>query len=222
MRGGEGGSGRRHGIMRDTSYDIKETGIIGNPHVSTTNMTTTLGDPKFQIPLSRCKGCPNKDQPCVSGAGPSDAQVAFVGERPGRVEVKIGRPFVGPAGQLLDQLLSRVGIDLDSVYRTNVCLCFHPKNKAPKPVEMRACWTRLLTELSTLKPHLKMVVALGAVATKHLLDTKKGVTWMRGRILEYPSLDCDFGVTYHPAAVLRNPELYPDILFDLQRISQYL
>jgi DNA polymerase-1 len=79
-----------------------------------------------------------------------------------------------------------------------------------------------MSELSALKPHLRMVVALGSVATKALLDTRKGVTWMRGRIMEFPSLDCDFAATYHPAAVLRNPELYPDMLFDLKRVAEHV
>jgi DNA polymerase-1 len=82
----------------------------------------------------------------------------------------------------------------------------------------------LLSELAALKPDLKVVIALGSVATKALLDTRKGVTWMRGRILEYPGLDCDFAATYHPAATLahRDPNLYPDLVFDLKRVVAHL
>src|SRR5437879_3689877 len=133
--------------------------------------------------FGRCKGCPLQESPVVQGFGPKQCQVAFVGERPGRVEIKTGRPFTGPAGRLLDQALTEAKIDPESVFRTNVCACYEPTNRAPKPAESKACASRLLGELAALKPSLKVVVALGSVATKALLHTRKGVTWMRGRIL---------------------------------------
>lgn len=178
--------------------------------------------------MARCFNCPRKDQPCVPSFGPPDAEIAFIGERPGRQEIKIGRPFVGPSGQFLDQTIEsvcdRLQVPVPKIWKGNVCNCFDPKNKAPKASEINACWSRLLDELAGLKPHLKMVVALGSIPAKVLLDVRKGVTWARGRIMQYPNLDCDFGFTYHPAAMLRpgGNELFQDFEFDLTRYIKHL
>jgi uracil-DNA glycosylase family 4 len=173
-----------------------------------------------------CLHCPIfYNEFAVRGKGRPDAQIAVVGERPARVEVTTGIPFTGDAGKLLDRVLNEIGIDPTNVFRTNVCCCYGPPDRGkfppPKPREIEACAKRLTKELSSLTD-LKIVVALGSVATKALLDTRKGVTWMRGRIMDFPSLRCAFAAVYHPAFILRNGDGMSDFKFDWERIRDYL
>jgi len=170
------------------------------------------------MPSYRCKHCPMifGEQPIVRGSGPLGAKYCVVGERAGRVETVTGKPFTGPAGELLNRVLREIEVDPNSIFRTNVVRCYAPNNKPPRASETQACASKMAMELGKLKD-LKMVIALGAVATKTLLDTKKGVTWLRGRTLEFPGMPCKLGITYHPAAVLRNPDLYSDLKEDLDR-----
>lgn len=136
----------------------------------------------------------------VFGVGSPQAEVMFVGEAPGRNEDLEGEPFVGRAGQLLDQLLGEIGIDRQSVYIANVLKCRPPNNRDPLPDEIECCKGYLRQQIRLIRP--RVVVTLGNFATKLLLRTTTGITRLRGR--SYPWwLESTVVPTFHPAAALR-------------------
>lgn len=137
----------------------------------------------------------------VFGVGSREADLVFVGEGPGAEEDRQGIPFVGRAGHLLTRLIEGIGLTRDDAYIANVVKCRPPGNRDPQQAEIEACRPYLDAQLGFLGP--KVVVTLGNFATKLLLDTKQGITKLRGQ--EFPWRD-GAGVlvpTLHPAAVLR-------------------
>jgi len=149
-----------------------------------------------------CRRCPlaaTRNQ-VVFGAGDRHADLVFVGEGPGAEEDKQGVPFVGRAGQLLTTLIEGIGLTREQVYIANVVKCRPPGNRDPQPIEIETCRPFLEGQLGFIDP--AVVVTLGNFATKLLLDTKVGITKLRGS--EYTQ---DSGVviipTLHPSAVLR-------------------
>jgi DNA polymerase len=141
----------------------------------------------------------------VFGVGSRDADLVFVGEGPGAEEDRQGIPFVGRAGQLLTKLIQGIGMTRDEVYIANVVKCRPPGNRDPEPEEIEACRPYLDAQLEFLQP--AVLVTLGNFATKLLLDTKEGITKLRGREFRVPLGGRDVGMvlvpTLHPAAVLR-------------------
>lgn len=151
------------------------------------------------LACTRCALAETRTQ-VVFGVGDPDADLVFVGEGPGAEEDKQGIPFVGRAGQLLTRLIEGIGLTRDEVYIANVVKCRPPGNRDPQPDEIEACRPYLEGQLDFLSP--TVVVTLGNFATKLLLDTKDGITKVRGREFSYR----DGAVlipTFHPAAVLR-------------------
>ena len=147
----------------------------------------------------------------VFGAGSRDADLVFVGEGPGAEEDKQGIPFVGRAGQLLTRLIEGIGLTRDDVYIANVVKCRPPGNRDPQPVEIESCRPYLESQLRLLQP--RVIVTLGNFATKLLLETKEGITKLRGQEFSYAlpgraGQDIDEKITLvptlHPSAVLRN------------------
>jgi uracil-DNA glycosylase family 4 len=136
----------------------------------------------------------------VFSRGDPSADLVFVGEAPGRDEDLQGEPFVGKSGQLLDRLVrEEVGLDRDRFYVMNTLKCRPPGNRDPKPEEIAACSGWFDRQLALLQP--KVIVTLGNFATRVLLQTKDGITKLRGR--SYPYRGGVLIPTYHPAAVLR-------------------
>jgi DNA polymerase len=137
----------------------------------------------------------------VFGRGDPDADLLFIGEGPGQQEDEQGFPFVGRSGQLLDRLLlEETGLQRDQVRVINVVMCRPPGNRDPLPEEIEACSPYLARQLELTKP--KVIVTLGNFASKHVLQTKEGITKLRGR--SYPHASGAVVVpTYHPAAILR-------------------
>ena len=141
----------------------------------------------------------------VFGMGNPDADLMFVGEGPGAEEDRQGLPFVGRSGKLLDRLMAEeMGLDRDRCYIANVVKCRPPENRDPKPEEVAACRPWLERQIQLIAP--KVIVTLGNFSSKLLLDTKTGITKLRGK--SYPmegmiSADAVIIPTYHPAAVLR-------------------
>ncbi len=153
---------------------------------------------------STCTRCPlaQTRTQVVFGVGSPDADLVFVGEGPGAEEDRQGIPFVGRAGQLLTRLVEGIGLTRDDVYICNVVKCRPPGNRDPQPAEIESCRPYLDAQLDFLAP--RVVVTLGNFATRLLLDTKVGITKLRGQ--EFPYRDGRAVVipTLHPAAVLRN------------------
>jgi DNA polymerase len=162
-----------------------------------------------------CTKCPLATQgrtQVVFGAGSRDADLVFVGEGPGAEEDKQGIPFVGRAGQLLTRLIDDIGMTRDDVYIANVVKCRPPGNRDPLPIEIETCRPYLEAQLELLSP--RVIVTLGNFATKLLLDTKEGITKLRGQERSYRIASQQGSVhqpftatlvpTLHPSAVLRN------------------
>ena len=158
----------------------------------------------------------------VFGAGNADADLMFVGEAPGANEDRMGRPFVGQAGKLLDQLLVEVGLERGDVFISNVLLCRPPGNRDPHPVEIENCQEYLFRELELIQP--RVVCTLGNFATKLLRGDNTGITRVHGRdevrvvgtraVRLYP--------LYHPAAALYTPRMLEILREDFARIPELL
>ncbi|MGH9024558.1 MAG: uracil-DNA glycosylase [Acidimicrobiia bacterium] len=152
------------------------------------------------LACTRCPLAEGRTQ-VVFGVGAPTADLMFVGEGPGEQEDIQGEPFVGRAGQLLTRFITDIGLRREDTYIANVVKCRPPGNRDPLPNEIEACSPYLESQLTFIDP--KVVVTLGNFATKLLLDTKVGITKLRGQ--EFPFRDRAVMIpTLHPAAVLRN------------------
>jgi len=154
----------------------------------------------------------------VFGDGSAKAQLVFVGEGPGADEDAQGLPFVGRAGKLLTQMIEAMGLQRKDVYICNVVKCRPPENRTPEPDEVQTCSPYLLRQIDVINP--KVIVCLGAVAAKTLLETNKGITQFRGQWLEWRGRK--LMATYHPAYLLRNPPAKADVWKDLQKVMAEL
>ena len=149
---------------------------------------------------TRCPLAATRTQ-VVFGVGHPDADLMFVGEGPGADEDRVGEPFVGRAGKLLTSLIEGIGLTRDDVYIANVVKCRPPGNRDPQPEEIAACHPYLAAQLDLVAP--RVVVTLGNFATKLLLDTKVGITKLRGQ--QFPFREGAVLIpALHPSFVLRN------------------
>jgi DNA polymerase len=153
--------------------------------------------------IKDCLECPlgKTRKNIVLGMGDPNADIVFVGEAPGKQEDLQGLPFVGRSGKLLDKMLSSINLSRDDVYILNVLKCRPPDNRDPSKIEIEKCEPYLKKQLKIIKP--KLIVALGRISAMTILRTKESLTNMRNQIFDYEGID--FLVTYHPAALLRNP-----------------
>jgi DNA polymerase len=170
--------------------------------------------PALRRVVQRCRACDlweNATQ-AVFGEGKRSAKVDFVGEQPGDQEDRLGHPFVGPAGRILDQALADAGIDRGAIYLTNAVKHFKWKpaptgkrrlHDKPNAAEVAACSFWLETELRLLKP--KLVVALGATAAQALFGKSFKVTQQRGKPIQTPHAELGLA-TVHPSSILRAPD----------------
>ncbi|MGB7945370.1 MAG: uracil-DNA glycosylase [Terriglobales bacterium] len=166
----------------------------------------------------------------VFGVGNPKAELMFVGEGPGADEDAQGEPFVGRAGQLLNNMIKAMGISREQVYIANIVKCRPPGNRTPEREECDTCSPFLMRQIAVVKP--KVVVALGAVAAKTLLAMSASMMQLRGRFYEFrptgirindPDWDgCKLAVTYHPAFLLRDPRQKGEAWKDLQMVMKYL
>jgi uracil-DNA glycosylase family 4 len=156
----------------------------------------------------------------VFGVGDPDARLMLVGEAPGRNEDLQGEPFVGAAGQLLDELLGSIGITRDEAYIANVLKCRPPGNRDPKEDEIDSCKGYLREQIRMIQP--EVVVTLGNFATKLLVPTDLGITRMRGRRIDW-WLGATLIPTFHPAAALRGrPQVKADMEEDFALVAKVL
>jgi uracil-DNA glycosylase len=147
-----------------------------------------------------CELCPTRTN-AVPGEGDPAARLVLIGEGPGATEDATGRPFVGQAGQLLDAILDAIEVPRSSVYITNIVKCRPPQNRKPLPDEIAACIPYLHRQLELLRP--KVIVAMGGTAAESLLGVRKSLGDLRGKVHTFNGTP--LVVTYHPAALLRNP-----------------
>lgn len=155
---------------------------------------------------------------CVFGAGNTSADLLFVGEAPGENEDKTGTPFVGRAGKLLNEYLAAVGIDRDSVYIANILKCRPPSNRDPLPIEEDACIHFLERQIELLSP--KLIVCLGRISAKRLIDKKFKISTEHGLWYEFNGVPIT--AVYHPALLLRDPRKKDEMMADMRTIKQKL
>jgi uracil-DNA glycosylase family 4 len=154
----------------------------------------------------------------VFGVGNVNAELMFVGEGPGADEDAKGEPFVGRAGQLLNNMISAMGIKREDVYIANVVKCRPPSNRTPEKDECDTCSPFLMRQIDVIKP--KVIVALGAVAAKNLLAVSDSMANLRGRWYDFRN--SKLLVTYHPAYLLRDPRQKKEAWKDLQMVMKFL
>ena len=150
----------------------------------------------------------------VFARGESSAEIAFVGEGPGYHEDQQGVPFVGKAGQLLDKMIRAMGHEPDDVYICNVVKCRPPNNRTPKPDEAGTCARFLEAQLDLVRP--RVIVALGRCASENLGVVEPGARGWRGRWGQWRGIDVM--PTYHPAFLLRSPQMKRPVWHDLQQV----
>jgi uracil-DNA glycosylase len=154
----------------------------------------------------------------VFGVGNPKADLMFVGEAPGADEDEQGEPFVGRAGQLLNNMIKAMGIRRQDVYIANIIKCRPPGNRVPERDECETCSPFLLRQIAAIQP--KVIVALGAVAAKTLLALNAPMAELRGRWYDFRGVK--LAVTYHPAFLLRDPRQKKEAWKDLQRVMKEL
>ena len=207
-----------HGNKRTITVS-KETAALLNSVTPAVQAEETLDDIAREI--AECRRCPLHEtrKHTVPGEGKPRASLVFVGEAPGASEDAQGRPFVGRAGQLLTDIISK-GMKLrrEDVYICNVLKCRPPDNRTPNPEEVLQCEPYLLRQLALIQP--KVICALGLVAAQTLLKTTEPIYKLRGLWHNYHGIA--FRVTYHPAYLLRNPSDKAKTWEDVKEILRYL
>ena len=164
----------------------------------------------------------------VFGAGDPNAELMFIGEGPGADEDAQGLPFVGRAGQLLNNMIGAMGLKREQVYIANIVKCRPPGNRTPERDECDTCSPFLMRQIRVVRP--KVIVALGATAAKNLLGMNDSMASMRGRLYDFSPpgglgdgpFDCKLAVTYHTAFLLRDPRQKKEAWKDLQMVMKYL
>jgi len=154
----------------------------------------------------------------VFGVGNVHAELMFVGEGPGADEDAQGEPFVGRAGQLLNNMIAAMGLKREDVYIANVVKCRPPGNRTPEKDECDICSPFLLRQIAVIQP--RVIVALGAVAAKNLLAMNDSMANLRGRWYDFRG--SKLAVTYHPAYLLRDPRQKKEAWKDLQMVMKFL
>jgi uracil-DNA glycosylase len=192
-----------------------------DPVVALKIIREDLGD------CTRCKLHQQGRKQIVFGVGNPRAELMFVGEGPGADEDAQGEPFVGRAGQLLNNMIKAMGLRREDVYIANIVKCRPPGNRTPERDECETCSPFLLRQISVIKP--KAIVALGAVAAKNLLAINAPMAELRGRWYDFRPAGSDpswpgarLAVTYHPAFLLRDPRQKGEAWKDLQMVMKYL
>jgi uracil-DNA glycosylase family 4 len=166
----------------------------------------------------RCPLCCEGRSKVVHSEGNPKARLMFVGEAPGADEDASGRPFVGRAGQLLNKIVEAIGMKREDVFIGNVNRCRPANNRTPTTAEAATCKPFLLREIALLRPDV--IVVLGNTAMKNLLDTKEGITKLRGNFMDYKGIKVM--PTFHPAYLLRDPSKKRETWEDMKKVREYL
>jgi uracil-DNA glycosylase family 4 len=192
---------------------------FSSPAIAPANRAAALQG--IQSEIGDCTRCPlafegrNK---IVFGNGDPNAELLFVGEGPGADEDMQGVPFVGRGGQLLNNMISAMGLSREQVYVANIVKCRPPKNRVPEPVEALTCTPFLFEQIGIVRP--KLIVGLGATAATYLLGSKASLSVLRGKL--HDCMGTKLIITYHPAYLLRDPRQKAEAWKDLQLAMKFL
>jgi DNA polymerase len=188
----------RPAVPSGLSFDPPSADLFANDPIQ---RATSLEDVATLIAVCRkCKLCEARTK-TVPGEGPTTARLVVIGEGPGRTEDETGRPFVGRAGELLTKILEAIKLPRDQVFICNIVKCRPPENRLPQYDEIAACLPFLYRQIELVKP--KVILAMGGTAAQSLLSTKQSLGALRNQVHRFRGIPVV--VTYHPAALLRNP-----------------
>ena len=170
--------------------------------------------------IGECMRCPLSQSRTriVNSEGNRKARLMFIGEAPGADEDASGRPFVGRAGQLLNKIIEAIGLKREDIMIGNVNRCRPPQNRTPTPSEAATCKPFLLREIDVIRPDV--IVVLGNTAMKNLLNSKEGITKLRGQFQDYRGIKVM--PTFHPAYLLRDPSKKREAWEDMKKVRDYL
>jgi len=171
----------------------------------------------IQDEIGDCTRCPLAyagRHKIVFGDGMPSARLMFIGEGPGADEDMQGPPFVGRAGQLLNNMIGAMGLKREEVYIANIVKCRPPANRTPEPVEAQTCSQFLVKQIDVVQP--EVIVALGSTAATYLLGVRRSLSALRGRW--HTCRGAKLAVTYHPAFLLRDPRQKAEAWKDLQMV----
>ncbi len=227
---------RRRASMSDSSEWMTAKAVSPKVVAPKTATAKTGSLEELAKKIHECRACPLGAQriQAVPGYGSAKAEVMFIGEGPGFKEDHEGKPFIGRSGQLLDKIMESIGLSRETVYIANIVKCHPMKNPAdpeshgndrpPTAEEMEACRGWLEAQIRAIKP--KVIVTLGAVPAKALLGDLTPITKIRGQWRTYepgaglPAIK--LLPTFHPAALLRNPDLKRDVWIDMKNLQKEL
>ena len=202
-----------------TSITEEKLPASPKPKVAVTDPAATLRLIREDIgDCTRCRLHKQGRKQIVFGVGNPTADLMFIGEAPGADEDLQGEPFVGRAGQLLNNMIAAMGIRREDVYIANVVKCRPPQNRAPERDEIETCSPFLMRQVDVIRP--KIIVALGATAAKTLLGISDSMASLRGRLYDFRGTK--LAVTYHPAFLLRDPRQKKEAWKDLQMVMNFL
>ena len=172
---------------------------------------------KSILECKKCRLCTNRTN-IVFGQGNKKARLMFIGEGPGADEDKQGIPFVGKAGQLMNNAFQALEINREDVYIANIVKCRPPSNRVPEDDEVQTCLNYLRNQVILIKP--KIIVLLGSTALKNILGKKYGITAVRGNWMEKNGIK--YMPTWHPAALLRDENKKVEFWQDLKEAKKYI
>lgn len=199
---------------------LKESGVATIVNVPSSSLTKLQQLQNLRAEIGdciRCKLCEGRTK-LVFGDGNPEARLMFIGEAPGFDEDQQGVPFVGKAGQLLTKMIGAMGFKREDVYIANIIKCRPPGNRNPEPDEIASCKPFLKRQVEIIAP--QVIVCLGTFAAQSLLGTDEKISRLRGNFRTYH--DIPVMATYHPAFLLRNPEMKKSVWEDLQKVMQKL
>ncbi|MDO4382532.1 MAG: uracil-DNA glycosylase [Clostridia bacterium] len=172
---------------------------------------------KSILECKKCRLCTNRTN-IVFGQGNKKARLMFIGEGPGADEDKQGIPFVGKAGQLMNNAFQALEINREDVYIANIVKCRPPSNRVPEDDEVQTCLNYLRNQVILIKP--KIIVLLGSTALKNILGKEYGITAVRGNWMEKNGIK--YMPTWHPAALLRDENKKIEFWQDLKEVKKYI
>jgi uracil-DNA glycosylase len=207
-----------------TEFTLAEDGRVSAP--AQPEAAASAGGPSAALRLiredigdcTRCRLHKQGRKQIVFGVGNPRAELMFIGEAPGADEDEQGEPFVGRAGQLLNNMIKAMGLRREDVYIANIIKCRPPNNRTPERDECETCSPFLMRQIEVISP--KAIVALGAVAAKTLLAINAPMSELRGRWYDFRGTK--LAVTYHPAFLLRDPRQKKEAWKDLQMVMREL
>lgn len=191
---------------RDGAPEIPERGIVVEPPAHDLFSGDSLADKSLEqihelvTNCTNCGLCEGRRN-AVPGEGPADARLVVIGEGPGATEDATGRPFVGRAGELLTKILEAIDLPREQVFICNIIKCRAPENRKPQQHEIDACVRYLYRQIDLIRP--KVILAMGGTAAETLLNSHQSLGALRNKVHKFRGIP--LVVTYHPAALLRNP-----------------